>query len=187
MTIYDFTLTDNKGRSVHCRKFRGKVLLIVNTTTRCGFTPQYKALEALYQKYKEQGLEIIDIPCNQFLSQAPGSDQEIQSFCSLKYHTTFPRMKKADVNGAHELPLYKYLKSQQGFHGFGKGAKALGMSLLLRKRDWHYKENPDIKWNFTKFLVDRQGQVVGRFEPTESMELLEGQLLSCLKEARKEA
>lgn len=183
MTIYDFTLTDNKGRSVPCHKFRGKVLLIVNTATRCGFTPQYKALEALYQKYKEQGLEIIDIPCNQFLSQAPGSDQEIQSFCSLKYHTTFPRMKKADVNGAHELPLYKYLKSQQGFHGFGSGLKAMGMSLLMRQRDWHYQDNPDIKWNFTKFLVNREGAVVARFEPTTAMSEVEAGVAACLKAA----
>lgn len=183
MTIYDFTLTDNKGRSVPCRKFRGKVLLIVNTATRCGFTPQYKALEALYQKYKEQGLEIIDIPCNQFLSQAPGSDQEIQSFCSLKYHTTFPRMKKADVNGAHELPLYKYLKSQQRFHGFGSGLKAMGMSLLMRQRDWHYQDPPDIKWNFTKFLVNREGAVVARFEPTTAMSEVEAGVAACLKAA----
>lgn len=187
MTIYDFELEDNQRKKVALRDFRGKVLLIVNTATHCGFTPQYKGLEELYRRYKDYGFEIIDIPCNQFMNQAPEDDKGIQSFCSIKYDTTFLRMKKADVNGENELPLYTYLKSQQGFHGFGKGAKALGMSLLLRKRDWHYKENPDIKWNFTKFLVDRQGQVVGRFEPTESMELLEGQLLSCLKEARKEA
>lgn len=187
MTIYDFELEDNQGKKVSLRDFRGKVLLIVNTATRCGFTPQYKGLEEMYRRYKEYGFEIIDIPCNQFMNQAPEDDKGIQNFCSIKYDTTFLRMKKADVNGENELPLYTYLKSHQGFHGFGKGAKALGMSLLLRKRDWHYKENPDIKWNFTKFLVDRQGRVVGRFEPTESMEFLEGQLLSCLKEVQKEA
>lgn len=170
MSIYDFKLEDNRGRIVALEEFRGKVLLIVNTATRCGFTPQYRALEELYQAFRKKGLEILDIPCNQFLEQAPEDDEGIEKFCSLKYHTTFPRMKKADVNGAHELPLYTYLKSEKSFQGFGKGAKALGMSLFLRQRDWHYKENPDIKWNFTKFLVDREGHVVERFEPTESMD-----------------
>lgn len=187
MSVYDFVVKANNGEEKSLAAYKGKVLLIVNTATRCGFTPQYKGLEELYRRYKDYGFEIIDVPCNQFMNQAPEDDRGIQNFCSIKYDTTFLRMKKADVNGENELPLYTYLKSQQGFHGFGKGAKALGMSLLLRKRDWHYKENPDIKWNFTKFLVDRQGQVVGRFEPTESMELLESQLLSCLKEAKQEA
>lgn len=170
MSIYDFKLEDNQGRTVALEEFRGKVLLIVNTATHCGFTPQYRALEELYQAFRKKGLEILDIPCNQFLGQAPEDDAGIEKFCSLKYHTTFPRMKKADVNGPHELPLYTYLKSEKGFQGFGKGAKALGMSLFLRQRDWHYKENSDIKWNFTKFLVDREGYVVERFEPTESMD-----------------
>ena len=184
MTIYDYTLEDNRGNTVALKDFRGKVVLIVNTATRCGFTPQYKALERLYTQYKECGLEIIDIPCNQFLSQAPEDDQGIQQFCTLKYHTTFLRMKKADVNGEHELPLYTYLKSQQGFQGFGNGLKAMGMSVLLRQRDWNYKDNPDIKWNFTKFLIDRKGSVVDRFEPTASMNLLEGRIIACLKESQ---
>lgn len=181
MEIYDFTLEDIQGNPVLMNDFRGKVLLIVNTATRCGFTPQYKGLEELYRKYRDQGLEIIDIPCNQFMHQAPEDDAGIQKFCRLKYATTFPRMKKADVNGEQELPLYTYLKSQQGFHGFGSGLKALGMSALLRQRDWNYKDNPDIKWNFTKFLVDREGHVVGRFEPTESMEKVEAQVAACLR------
>lgn len=181
MSIYDFELEDNQGNKVKLEDLRGKVLLIVNTATRCGFTPQYKALEDLYREYRDQGLEVLDIPCNQFLGQAPGDDQEIQKFCSLKYHTTFPRMKKSDVNGAQELPLYTFLKSQQGFQGFGRGVKAMGMSLLLRQRDWNYKENPDIKWNFTKFLVDRDGRVVARFEPTESMDHVRRCVSECIQ------
>lgn len=182
MNIYDFELEDNQGKTFALGDLRGKVILVVNTATRCGFTPQYKALEDLYQQDKGKGLEIVDIPCNQFLGQAPGDDQEIQNFCSLKYHTTFPRMTKSDVNGEHELPLYTYLKSQQGFKGFGKGVKAMGMSVLLRQRDWNYKENPDIKWNFTKFVVDRRGNVVARFEPTASMEDVAKCVEACLNE-----
>ncbi len=180
MTLYDFELEDNQGRKVSLGDFRGKVLLIVNTATHCGFTPQYKELERLYAQYKEQGLEVIDIPCNQFLEQAPEDDAGIQQFCTLNYNTSFLRMKKADVNGKQELPLYSFLKQKQGFKGFGLGPKAIAMSVLLRKMDWHYNETPDIKWNFTKFLVDRQGNVVGRFEPTTSLKKLETHLRECL-------
>lgn len=144
-------------------------MIIVNTATGCGFTPHYEPLEALYEKYHEQGLEIIDIPCNQFAGQAPESDQEIHEFCQLKYHTQFEQFKKSEVNGDHQLDLYRYLKSQKGFEGFGKGPKALAMSALLLKIDRNYKKNPDIKWNFTKFLVDRDGNVIGRYEPTYDM------------------
>ena len=178
--IYDFNLKANNGKEIAMSDYKGKVLLIVNTATRCGFTSQYKELEAMYEKYHEQGLEIIDIPCNQFMEQAPEDDKGIQQFCTLNYHTKFPRMQKADVNGENELMLYTYLKSQQGFKGFGGGLKAKGMSLLLRARDWHYKENPDIKWNFTKFLVDRQGNVVDRFEPTDSLKDLEKEIQNYL-------
>lgn len=180
MTIYDFELEDNQSHILSLEKFRGKVIIIVNTATHCGFTPQYKQLEQLYSQYKAQGLEIIDIPCNQFMGQAPEDDQGIQQFCTLNYNTSFLRIKKADVNGEQELPLYTYLKEHQEFKGFGNGAKALAMSALLRKVDWNYKEKPDIKWNFTKFLIDRHGNVVDRFEPTASMEKLEERLLECL-------
>lgn len=173
MQIYDFTLESNAGETISLQDFAGKVLLIVNTATRCGFTPQYKALQALYDAYKDRGFEIIEVPCNQFLSQAPGTDAEIQNFCTVKYKTTFLRTKKADVNGENALPLFNYLKSEQGFQGFGSGLKAMGMSLFLRHRDWNYKENAEIKWNFTKFLVDRKGHVVGRFEPTADMAKLQ--------------
>lgn len=169
MTVYDFTLKDGKGSDVSLEQFKGKVLLIVNTATGCGFTPQYKDLEAMYEKYHGKGLEIIDVPCNQFAGQTPGTDEEIHEFCSLKYNTQFPQMKKSDVNGGNELPLYSYLKSQKGFGGFGKGPKALLMDTMLKKSDKNYREKPDIKWNFTKFVVDRNGTVVARFEPTAAM------------------
>ena len=172
-TVYDFTVKDRKGNDVSLSAYAGKVLLIVNTATGCGFTPQYKPLEEMYEKYHEQGLEILDIPCNQFAGQTPGTDEEIHTFCTLKYNTQFPQMKKSDVNGENALPLYGYLKSQQGFQGFGKGPVALAMSAMLKKIDKDYKNNPDIKWNFTKFLVDRQGSVVARFEPSESMKNVE--------------
>ncbi|MBP3871131.1 MAG: glutathione peroxidase [Faecalicoccus sp.] len=170
MSIYDYTLLDRKGNEVSLKQFEGKVMLIVNTATGCGFTPQYEDIEKMYEEMHEQGLEIIDVPCNQFAGQTPGTDEEIHEFCTLRYHTQFPQMKKSDVNGENELPLYTYLKSQKGFEGFGSGAKALAMSAMLKKIDKNYKKNPDIKWNFTKFVVDRQGNVVARFEPTAKME-----------------
>ena len=173
MGIYDYVIKNGKGEDVAMRDYEGKVLLIVNTATGCGFTPQYEAIETMYEKYHDKGLEIIDIPCNQFAGQAPETDEEIHQFCTLKYNTQFPQMKKSDVNGENELPLYTYLKSQQGFKGFGKGPMALAMSAMLRKIDKNYKNNPDIKWNFTKFVTDRQGNVVARFEPTEDMKKVE--------------
>ncbi len=169
MTFYDYSVTNTKNEEVSMDTYKGKVVLVVNTATGCGFTPQYKDLEAMYEQFHEQGLEILDIPCNQFAGQTPGTDEEIHEFCTLKYNTQFPQMKKSDVNGENALPLYGYLKEQQGFQGFGSGAKALAMSVMLKKIDKNYKENPDIKWNFTKFLVDREGNVVARFEPTADM------------------
>lgn len=169
MSIYDYSVTDRQGQAVSLKQFEGKVLLIVNTATGCGFTPQYKDLEAIYEKYYDQGFEILDIPCNQFAGQTPGTDEEVHDFCTLKYNTKFDQMHKSDVNGENELPLYTYLKSQKGFEGFGKGPKAMAMSVLLKKVDKDYKNNPNIKWNFTKFLVSRTGQVTARFEPTHDM------------------
>ena len=143
MDIYDFKVTNNKGEEVSLDRYKGKVLLIVNTATGCGFTPQYKGLEELYKKYKAEGLEILDFPCNQFGHQAPGSDQDIDSFCTLKYDTTFPRFRKIDVNGENASPLYNWLKKEKGGI-FGNA----------------------IKWNFTKFLVSPNGKVVERYSPT---------------------
>ncbi len=170
MTIYDYTLPNPDGSTYELAQHKGQVVLIVNTATGCGFTPQYEDLEAIYELYHEKGLEIIDVPCNQFAGQTPGTDDEIHEFCTLKYNTQFPRVKKSDVNGENALPLFTYLKEQKGFDGFGKGAKALAMSAMLKKIDKNYKNNPDIKWNFTKFLVDREGNVVARFEPTANMD-----------------
>ena len=150
--------------------YRGKVLLIVNTATGCGFTPHYEPIEKMYEDLHDRGFEVIDVPCNQFAGQTPGTDEEIHQFCALNYNTRFPQMKKSDVNGENALPLFTYLKSQKGFEGFGKSPIALAMGVMLKKFDKDYKNNPDIKWNFTKFVVDREGNVVARFEPTADMD-----------------
>ncbi len=157
MGIYDYKVSDFRGAEVDLAEYKGKVLLIVNTATGCGFTPQYEGLEALYEKYRGRGFEILDFPCNQFAGQAPGTDEEIHSFCTLKYNTSFRQFQKIDVNGANESPLYTYLKSQK------KGA--------LGSR---------IKWNFTKFLVDRQGVVVARFAPTDKPEAIDAEIAKLL-------
>ena len=155
--LYEINVKDQKGEDVSLSDYQGKVLLIVNTATGCGFTPQYEGLEKMYKELHEQGFEILDFPCNQFGNQAPGTDAEIQSFCQLKYDTTFPRFKKIDVNGANEAELYTYLKKEQG-------------GVLGSK----------IKWNFTKFLVDREGNVVDRFAPTDTPEKIEAKVKALL-------
>ncbi|MCR5252755.1 MAG: glutathione peroxidase [Treponema sp.] len=165
MGIYDFKVMDRKGNEVSLSEFKGKVLLIVNTATGCGFTPQYKGLEELYQKYHDKGLEILDFPCDQFGHQAPGDDDEIHEFCTMKYHTTFDQFKKIEVNGENAIPLYNYLKEQKGFTGF-TGVKGALMKTVVSKFDPDYENNPNIKWNFTKFLIDREGNVIDRFEST---------------------
>ena len=165
MNIYDVKITNRKGEEVEMSSFKGKVLLIVNTATGCGFTPQYKGLEELYQKYNAQGLEILDFPCNQFGNQAPGSDEEIHEFCTFKYKTSFDQFKKIDVNGENETELYKFLKSQivdEKVEGL-KGKMAMK---AIEKISSTCKKEGDIKWNFTKFLVDREGNVIARFAPT---------------------
>ena len=177
MSIYDYSVVKPNGDSVSLEQFKGKVMMIVNTATGCGFTPQYKEIESMYENSHDQGLEIIDIPCTQFAGQTPGTDDEIHEFCTLKYNTQFPQMKKSDVNGENEVPLYTFLKSQKGFEGFGKSPAALAMSVMLKKIDKDYKNNPNIKWNFTKFIVDREGNVVARFEPTADMKNVE----ACVK------
>ncbi len=173
MSIYDLSVTAADGSEVSMADYKGKVILVVNTATGCGFTPHYEPIEKMYEEYHDKGFEVIDIPCNQFAGQAPESDEEIHQFCTLKYNTQFPQMKKTDVNGENAAPLFKYLKEQKGFEGFGKGPKAIAMSAMLKKIDKDYKNNPDIKWNFTKFLVDREGNVVARFEPTVNMKDVE--------------
>jgi len=172
--VYDFTVKDRKGNDVSLATYKGKVLLIVNTATGCGFTPQYEELEALYKQYREQGFEILDFPCNQFGNQAPGTDDEIHNFCTVKFGTEFPQFKKIEVNGENELPLYTYLKSQRGFQGFDLNHK-IGALLdqMLSKNDPNYRNNADIKWNFTKFLIDGEGHVVERYEPTTAISTIE--------------
>lgn len=180
MNIYDYSVTNRQGEEVSLKQFEGKVLLIVNTATGCGFTPQYKDLEEIYEKYHDRGFEILDIPCNQFAGQTPGTDEEVHEFCTLKYNTKFDQMHKSDVNGEHELPLYTYLKDRQGFKGFGRGVKAAAMGVMLKKIDSDYKNNPNIKWNFTKFLVSRTGEVTARFEPTSDMKEVDAAVAALL-------
>ena len=179
--VYDFTVKDRKGNEVSLSEYKGKVLLIVNTATRCGFTPQYEALEAMYKDYKDQGLEILDFPCNQFGQQAPGTEKEIHEFCTLNFGTEFPQFKKIEVNGENESPLFTYLKAQKTFEGFDLNDK-LGKLLdeMLSKADPDYAKKSDIKWNFTKFLVDKEGNVVKRFEPTHDMKLVEEEVKKLL-------
>jgi glutathione peroxidase len=169
MSFYDYSVTTPKGEDISMKDYAGKVVMVVNTATGCGFTPHYKDIEDMYEKYHDQGFEVIDVPCNQFKGQAPGTDEEIHEFCQLHYNTKFPQMKKSDVNGENAIPLFKYLKSQKGFEGFDKNPAGLLMSGLLKTIDKDYKKNSEIKWNFTKFIVDREGNVVARFEPTTDM------------------
>lgn len=169
-TVYDFSVKDRKGKDVALKEYAGEVLLIVNTATKCGFTPQYEELEKLYETYHAQGFEILDFPCNQFGQQAPGTDESIHSFCKLTYGTEFPRFKKIKVNGPDADPLYKYLQQQKGFAGWDATHPLTPiLEEMLSKDDAAYKEKADIKWNFTKFLVDKKGLVTARFEPTESL------------------
>lgn len=170
MNIYDFTVRDNQGNDVSLKAYEGKVLLLVNTATKCGLTPQYEALQALYDKYHDQGFELLDFPCNQFLKQAPGTDEEISEFCTLRYHTTFPRFAKVNVNGKNASPLYVWLKEQapedQGDEKTKAFEKKVKMLTLGNKPQ-------DIKWNFGKFLMDRRGAVVARYSPAYPPEKLE--------------
>ncbi len=180
MGFYDLSVTAPDGSQVSMADFKGKVVLVVNTATGCGFTPHYAPIEEMYEKYHDQGFEVVDVPCNQFKGQTPGTDEEIHQFCTLKYHTQFPQMKKSDVNGENAIELFKYLKSQKGFEGFGKGPAALAMSALLKTIDKDYKNNPEIKWNFTKFVINREGEVVARFEPTADMKKVEACVASLI-------
>ena len=176
--IYDFKMKNDEGQDVSLSDYKGKVLLIVNTATRCGFTPQYKELEALYEKYRSEGLEILDFPCNQFGQQAPGTIQEIHQFCSANFDIQFPQFDKIEVNGANEHPLYTWLKAQKGFSGFDMNdQRGKMMDGMLRKQDADYDKKSDIKWNFTKFLVSRDGRVLKRYEPTDKMADVEADVL----------
>lgn len=169
-TVYDFTVKDRKGKDVSLKEYANEVLLIVNTATKCGFTPQYEGLEKLYEKYHSKGFEILDFPCNQFGQQAPGTDESIHNFCKLTYGTEFPRFKKLKVNGEDADPLYKFLQEQKGFAGWDESHPLTPvLEKMLSEADPDYKQKADIKWNFTKFLINKKGMVVARFEPTESI------------------
>lgn len=176
MSIYDFTVKAQDGSDVSLSEYKGKVLLIVNTATGCGFTPQYKELQEIYETYKENGLEILDFPCNQFGNQAPGSDEEIYTFCTGRFGMTFPQFSKIDVNGENAIPLYKWLAENSKFEGFDKNPMGLMMTQMLKKQDKNFKENSAVKWNFTKFLVDREGNVVARFEPTTALKKVKAKI-----------
>lgn len=177
--IYDFTVAGTNGDSIRLDAYMGKVLLVVNTASRCGFTPQYEELETMYKELHDKGLEILDFPCNQFGQQAPEDDNEYVAFCQLNYHTEFAQFHKIEVNGANEIPLYTWLKSQLPFEGFDADHKLT--PLLENMFDQNipgWRETPDIKWNFTKFLIDRQGKAIKRFEPTAGKE----KMMPCIKQ-----
>ena len=180
-TVYDFNATDRKGNEVSLSAYKGKVLLIVNTATGCGFTPHYEPLEAMYKELKDQGLEILDFPCNQFNNQAPESDDEIHQFCTLKFGTDFPQFKKIDVNGDDAHPLFAFLATQKPFEGFGKGLKNVALSKFADANNKKYGDKAYIKWNFTKFLIDRKGNVIARFEPTADMDEVKKAVEAALK------
>ena len=181
-TVYDFTVKDRKGNQVSLKAYAGKVLLIVNTATGCGFTPHYEPLEAMYKEYREQGFEILDFPCNQFANQAPGSEDEIHQFCTVKFGADFPQFKKIDVNGETADPLFAYLATEKPFEGFGKGLKNAALNKFSDMNNRKYGDKAYIRWNFTKFLVDREGKVVARFEPTVDMAQVKAAVAQQLKE-----
>ena len=169
-TVFDHVVRDRKGNEVSLSDYKGKVLLIVNTATGCGFTPHYEPLEAMYKEFRDKGFEILDFPCNQFADQAPGTDDEIHEFCTVKFGTEFPQFGKIDVNGDDADPLFAYLATEKPFEGFGKGLKMAALDKFAKANNKKFGDKAYIKWNFTKFLVDRDGNVIARFEPTVKME-----------------
>ena len=179
-TIYQFSAESNSGDPVNFADYKGKVLLVVNTASKCGFTPQYDGMEALYQKYKDQGLVVIGFPCDQFGHQEPGSNEEIEEFCRLNHGVTFPLMAKSDVNGENANEVFKWLYAEKPFAGWGESEMGKAMDGMLSRSDPDYASNPDIKWNFTKFLIDRKGRVVARFEPVVTPDELESEIEALL-------
>jgi glutathione peroxidase len=179
-TIYQFKAESNAGEEVSFADYKGKVLLVVNTASKCGFTPQYEGLEALYKKYGDKGLVVVGFPCDQFGHQEPGTDEEIVEFCKLNYGVTFPLMAKSDVNGENANEIFKWLYAEKPFAGFGDSDRGKGMDGMLSRANPDYASNPDIKWNFTKFLIDRKGRVVARFEPVVTPEDLESEIEALL-------
>lgn len=179
MKVYDFTVKAQDGTEISLADFKGKALLIVNTATGCGFTPQYTELQEMYEEFKNQGFEILDFPCNQFGEQTPGSDEEVHDFCTGRYGITFPQYSKIDVNGANAIPLYQWITANTTFAGF-EGPMGLLLKGIVKKMDKDYKNNGNIKWNFTKIVVDRNGEIVERFEPTADIKKVRAKLLEVL-------
>ena len=179
MKIYDFKALTSRGKELDFAQFEGKVLLIVNTASKCGFTPQFKGLEELNQKYKDQGLVIIGFPCNQFKEQDPGNDSQIEEFCQLNYGVTFQIMKKIDVNGENADPIFVYLKEQAPVEEY-KGLKAKAAKALFKRISDSAKTESDIQWNFTKFLINKEGRVVARFAPTAEPKDFENEIVKLL-------
>ena len=177
--IYDYKALNIKGVEVDLAQYEGKVLMIVNTASKCGFTPQYDGLEALYQKYKEKGLVIIGFPCDQFAHQEPGSDAEIEEFCRLNHGVTFPLMKKTDVNGAQEHPVFTYLKEAAPTEEY-KGLKAKATKKMLKTLSKSVEKESDILWNFTKFLINRDGSQIKRYAPVTTPDDIEKDLIEML-------
>ncbi len=169
MAIYEHSVKAMDGSMVSLKDYEGKVLLIVNTATGCGFTPQYTDLQALYNEHQNDGLEILDFPCDQFAHQTPGTDEEVHNFCTGRFGITFPQFSKLEVNGENAEPLFAELATALPFEGFGKGLKAMAMNKIAKAVDKEHGDKAYIKWNFTKFLVDREGNIVARFEPTADM------------------
>lgn len=181
MNIYDFVVRNNYGEQVCLDEYKGKVLLIMNSATKCGFTPQYDELQDLYEKFADEGFVILDFPCNQFGNQAPGTDAEIASFCDLTYGISFPTFSKIEVNGDNAAPLFKYLVGEKGFAGFDPEHQLTPtLEKMLSQADPDFKNKPDIKWNFTKFLIDRNGNVIERFEPTTDIFTIEDKVRGLL-------
>ncbi len=179
MNIYEITVKNRKGEDVNLENYKGKVLLIVNTATGCGFTPQYEGLEKLYKEYHDKGLEILDFPCNQFGHQAPGSDDEIHEFCTAKYNTSFDQFQKIDVNGENESPIFTCLKEQEK-EDIISGMKNKIAMKAVEKISTTAKNPGDIIWNFTKFLIDKEGNVVARYSPTYKPEEMEEKIKELL-------
>ena len=180
-SVFEFTVKDRKGNDYALENLKGKVLLIVNTATACGFTPQYKELEEIYEAFREKGLEILDFPCNQFGAQAPGSAEEIHTFCTGRFGIKFPQMAKIEVNGPNAEPLYRYLTGHTKFAGFDDSELGTLLSNLLAKADPDYAKKSDIKWNFTKFLISRDGKILNRFEPTVSMDVVRAEIAAAIE------
>ncbi len=179
MNAFDFTVKAQDGTDVELSQFKGKVLLIVNTATGCGFTPQYTELQEMYEEFAKDGLEILDFPCNQFGEQTPGTDEEVHDFCTGRYGITFPQYSKIDVNGANAIPLYKWITENTKFEGFN-GPMGLVLSPIVKKMDKDYKNNGNIKWNFTKILVNKDGEIVARYEPTADIKKISAKVKELL-------